>query len=208
MRKWKFIIALASLIIISGCSNRDLINNNAKIISSNDIKKLNNILRATLDTMTINIDPYYGKDTYSNLPDNMRMELQNEIIKQGYPLRADSAYYLGLRDAINNLKNGNLVYKTYGLERIIQIDDNQNQWEKDKVYRYILLHEYAIKTEVIAGDVVNSSLKAYEDGYSKIFVPVINIFYGYDVFQKANEDILDVIINQGNSHKEWIYSNK
>jgi hypothetical protein len=93
------------------------------------------------------------------------------------------------------------------LERLVKINDNPIQWKTNEVYRYILFNKYAVSTDVIAGDLVNESIVAYAEGYNKIFIPVIINFYGFDIFQKANEEIPGVIIKEGQYHKEWVYDN-
>jgi len=205
MRTNQFFILLSILLFFSGCTVKEVLSSSPKYLKAEDIKKLNSILKEVRDTLVIKLNKEYEEETYANLPDQMRNRLQKAIIEQGYLLRADSSYYLGVNDAIAKIRNGILVYKTYGLGRILEISGIENKWQPDIVLRYILLNKYSIKTEVIAGDMVNSSLTAYAEGYNKIFYPVVNIFYGFDVIQKAFDEIPDVIKNEGKEHIEWIY---
>lgn len=201
-------IVLLIIIFYPGCSHKEILSSSPKKLTVDEIKRLNHILVEIRDTLIINFDKTYERETYSYLPDSMRITLQRTIIEKGLPLRADSSYFLGFYDAINNIMNGNLVYKSSGLERVLQIDGIEHQWKADVVHRYILLNTYSITTDVIAGDLVNESIMAYKEGYNKIFRPAVNNFYGFDVIQKAYDEISEVIINESDEHVGWIYQNK
>jgi hypothetical protein len=97
-------ITLSFLFIIDSCSNSDLINRFPKQLTTYEIKKLSDILEVTLNTMVNKINPTYEKKTYSKLPENMKVELQNQLIKDGYHVRADSSYLLGIKDAVSYLR--------------------------------------------------------------------------------------------------------
>lgn len=200
----KAVILLISTITFLSCSGTEQLQSRRKRLTETEIYKLNSIVNEITDTLQIRIPSEYNKETYGELPDIFKKRLQKALVSQGLPIRADSAYVLGLMQAISNIKDGKLINKAYGLERIIQLNDGPN-WKVEEVLYYILLNRYAINTDVIAGDEVNDSILAYYNGYQSIFLPVLYRFYGFDVLKNAADDIPEVIKNEGNFHNGWIY---
>jgi hypothetical protein len=166
------------------------------------------ILKAVLDTLSVNLDTTYTKVIYSNNPLNIHSRLHNEIWSSGYSIRPDISFYKGLADAEADLSKGKLIKKTYGLDRIIEFDDG-SRWKVEKVYAYILYTKYLCLYQAVAGCQVDESLKAYVKGYNLIAEKVINSFYKKDVFDSAWNDIDLTIISVGEQHKdEWIEKDK
>ncbi|MGE5679360.1 MAG: hypothetical protein ACM34K_00630 [Bacillota bacterium] len=199
---YKFLLLVLFAISFLNCSNTEQLQKRRKLLTESEISRLNSILKEITDTLQLSIPSNYNKETFDGLPDNFKKREQDILISQGLPVRADSAYILGIRQAINNIRNGKLINKKYGLERNIRLEDG-TVWKVEEIFYYILLNQYAISTDVIAGDLVNDSIVAYCKGYKSIFLPLLYRFYGFDVMKKSFDDIPEVIKNEGSVHPNW-----
>jgi hypothetical protein len=197
IKRFKYIMTILLFAVSFGYAQNEL--------SSAEKDSIRFILKTFLDTISIKLDSNYTKVIYSNHPLNILSTLHNEIHKKGYSIRPDISYYKGLADAEADLSDGKLIKKTYGLERIIEYNNDGSRWKVDKVYAYILLNKYSCSYQAVAGCHVDESLAAYVKGYNLIAEIVINSFYKKNIFESALNAIDSTIISIGNQHKdEWL----
>lgn len=123
-------VSIIFVTTLLGCSGTEQLRHKGKLLPKTEISKLNSILKEITDTLHIRIPSEYNHETYRDLPDNMKNRLQKALINQGFPIRADSAYALGIRQAINNIKIAKLIKKKYGLERNVTLEDGSS-WSAD-----------------------------------------------------------------------------
>src|SRR5215216_3046629 len=82
----------------------------------------------------------------------------------------------GQADAKNDLKNGKMVYKIAGLG-----------FQEEEICKLILLRDYEIELERVAGCEIEEKLGDYKDGYNEVMIEAIEKRYGNDIFDKAFE---------------------
>jgi hypothetical protein len=164
---------------------------------------VNNILVRVLDTLSVKLDPSYSQILYPDHPNGLRSRLHKGIHESGYSLRPDISFYKGLADAERDLAQGRFIEKGYGLGTAIEFQGKQ--WSVEKVYAYILFTKFRCSSDPVAGDIVDESLVAYANGYKLLARPVINIYYGKDIFASARELVPSTIEDVGEQFKDkWV----
>lgn len=188
-----YIVFLICFNIFYGCSSSLDIPVTPKLITSTEKERLNYILNELLDTIHITLDSLYNTEAYAELPEPIKKQFQISIIAGNLPVRVESSYYKGIEDAKRDINNGLLKHYSYGLDVII------NNVPALPVYEFYLEYVYAIQSDGLAGCLVNQCIKAYNEGYERISIPVINKFYNQDVYNIAWETTEKLI---GNNYRD------
>jgi len=120
-----------SFILIAACTASKE-NISPKVHSTSDITELNQILDLTIDSMFVES---------SNLPSSFYPEILSTnpeyywkyLINPDYPSTPDSIYNMALDEVRRDFENGNYIFKNYGLETILTLEDG-SKWNPKRVY--------------------------------------------------------------------------
>ena len=166
------------------------------------------ILKGVLDTLSVKLDTNFVKVLYTNYPRNILQRIHSQLQEHGYSIRPDISFYKGLADAEADLSSGRFIVKSFGLDRIITLD-NGSRWQVEKLYAYILKTKYSCLYQTVAGCEVNESLKAYVNAYDLVSEKVMQTYFKEDVLQIAWESVVSTINNSGTQHRnDWIEKGK
>ena len=199
------------LLLILNCSSTIILSHNSKLLTNQEKKRLSVILSSVIDTVSIEtsrMDLHDYIDDWDDTSENMKSAVLKIRKSSGFPIKPESAYIQGLLDSENDIAAGDLKIKSYGLERIWEIQEGLRKikFKPRKVYTTILKKYYAVKLDEIAGDQVDITLKAYVSAYNRVSKTVINTFYGHDIFERSWSKIEEVAFLYWNQYKkEWEY---
>jgi hypothetical protein len=98
------------------------------------------------------------------------------------PVTWTAAYRQGRSEAKNDLANGNLRYRTYGL---------QEGWNGPNLYAEHLLNDYNIELVTVAGCIVTEELVNRTRGYNETALPVIEARYGKGILERVHKQAVD-----------------
>ena len=134
------------------------------------------------------------------------LELHRRIVDLYDPDSLEAAYRLGVSDATDDLRAGDLRSKVYGLPGVVRYDGDDTAWCTLSVYRSILLRDYRVSVDQVAGDVIEGNGPvAYAAGYNRVAEPVIAAYWGVaDVWDAAHAK-LDLYIRElgPENRAEW-----
>ena len=134
------------------------------------------------------------------------LELHRRIVDLYDPDSLETAYRRGVSDATDDLRAGSLRSKVYGLPGVVRYDGDDTAWCTLSVYRSILLRDYRVSVDQVAGDVIEGNGPvAYAAGYNRVAEPVIAAYWGVaDVWDAAHAK-LDLYIRElgPENRAEW-----
>jgi hypothetical protein len=182
-----YLIIGIQLFSLYSCHPRDDVQLEPKQFTPAEKKQIVDILNQIKDSVIAPNNPEYQKEVYIDYPVQTKSLLQSSILKEHLPLRPDSAFYQGVKDATKNILKGNYVRKVSGLGIMI------NRVEFGPVWDSVLYYKYALKTKYAAGCQVDICLHAYLEGYNEIIYRAFFRFYGFDIFEKSRKEAEDAI---------------
>jgi len=163
--------------------------------------KLAKTLVAVLDTLTIRLDSSALEDPYKSYTEELRKTLHSRQIEKGFTAQPASAYFRGLSDATTDVQHNRLMLKVSGLGMFVQLDSTI--WDCDPILSWILLNDFGVIRDRIAGCEVDSWLIQYQKGYNQVSESVINAYFRTDVVREARLRIDGTIRSEGSKHPEW-----
>jgi hypothetical protein len=104
----------------------------------------------------------------------------HEILKP--PVTWTAAYQQGHSEAKNDLADGRLRYRTYGMP---------TEWDGPDLYAQHLRNDYNIELVTVAGCVVTEDLINRTRGYDETALPVIEARYGKGILERVRGQAVD-----------------
>lgn len=104
----------------------------------------------------------------------------HEILKP--PVTWTAAYQQGRSEAKNDLADGRLRYRTYGMP---------TEWDGPDLYAQHLRNDYNIELVTVAGCVVTEDLINRTRGYNETALPLIEARYGKGILERVRGQAVD-----------------
>lgn len=181
-------------------------------LSSLEKEKLASILQSITDTMTIDTSFYRNLldkelvDRCANIPVWDSKPDENTRLEKclGMPSLTKRAYDKGRIEAISDIKNGELKIKTSGLYFVVTtrvrtpfLFKRRFTFSTYYILRDIYETEFDVALNKVAGEIIDSEINAYIEGYNSTSITVINGFYQTDMRKRAYEYLDQYIYNYG-----------
>jgi len=91
-------------------------------------------------------------------------------------------YRDGKREAEQDLANGYLSYRIYGMPE---------EWDGPNLFAEHLRHDYDIELIRVAGCVVTTQLENRTAGYNDVMLPVIETLYGVGILERVEKQAVE-----------------